>query len=828
MVEPSEQDVFRIGALVNNTYRIERVLGRGGMGEVYLARHEITERRVAIKALKSQFTDNDMHIALMRREEAVRAVSHPAVIRYIDLGRTADQDIYLVMDFVEGEPLDKRMRRQPLSPAEALALCRPVAEGLAACHAKGVIHRDLSPDNILLKDDRIDTPVIIDFGIAKDTGSEQTVTGGQFAGKYKYAPMEQIQGRVDQRSDLYALGVTLLAALRGQPPGFGSNDFELMQKKAEPLELSDIPEPLQSLLATLTDPNPDLRPPNADALVALIDRALGQAPPPGSDEGTVITARPGGVAPTSVPPSMPPGTRYGAAPASVPPGTRYAPPSGGGAAAGADGDMTDFGGLLSRDEGGPSAGPAPAEEPPADRPRRRKKRSGGGATATVAVLLLLAGGVGAWQFGFFSPVETPEPEPQPDPEPEPEPEPEPDPEPEPEPEPQPDPEPEPEPDPPVVQPPDRALLSPYRLEMVVPAEGAPRLSGALPSETGAARLRDALSRAAGAEPETELDTARGAPTETLAADLAALAGVLAPLSDWTVALEDDRLSIEGVAPDRDSRDRVAEALAALPALAPYRVERRLRAGPRALDSDDVAAALAGLSGCGPLQIAGAPQDYGFGDRVRVVGAVPSPDRGAAISERLVATIGSRVPDLVLEVLNPPVCRIRQELPPVTPSDISVWFGFGEREGEPSNPSGVYQVGDNPLIDLRMPERAAWGHLHVVAVDVSGQVFHLLPNTTRRQTEIARLGEVVDGQRRIRVAFDNRVRVQNPQRIAFTINPNSGKILIVAFHTPEPLFPTGPRMLAEPVEAFAKALAERKAAGALEEAEIVTRLMETRQ
>ena len=116
MIDPLPGDIFRKGQVLNNTYEIEGVLGRGGTGEVYRARNQITGRVVAVKALNREFSHNDAYLELMKREEEMRSIHHDAVVRYTDCSRTAEGHVYLVMDYVDGTPLadwlDRRRRRR--------------------------------------------------------------------------------------------------------------------------------------------------------------------------------------------------------------------------------------------------------------------------------------------------------------------------------------------------------------------------------------------------------------------------------------------------------------------------------------------------------------------------------------------------------------------------------------------------------------------------------------------------------------------------------------------------------------------------------------------
>ena len=224
MIDPLPGDIFRKGQVLNNTYEIEGVLGRGGTGEVYRARNQITGRVVAIKALNREFSGNDAYLELMKREEEMRNIHHDAVVRYTDCSRTDEGHVYLVMDYVDGTPLsdwlerggvdaarpdDRRAPgrrgagRHPCAQRSSTATSRPTTSSCAAA----------SPAEA----------VIIDFGIAKDASAgARTIVGNDFAGKYEYAAPEQMHGRAEPRSDLYALGASLLATFRGRVPDVGA------------------------------------------------------------------------------------------------------------------------------------------------------------------------------------------------------------------------------------------------------------------------------------------------------------------------------------------------------------------------------------------------------------------------------------------------------------------------------------------------------------------------------------------------------------------------------------------------------------------------------
>ena len=182
MIGSRPGDMFEPGDLLNNTYRIEALLGRGGTSEVYKARSEISGNTVALKVLKQEFSGNEDFTVLMAREENIREIRHDSVVRYSENHRTPDGRIYLLMDYIDGPGLDRKLKNGPMPVTDLLTICRRVSEGLQAAHKRKIVHRDLSPDNIILRDGDPEQAVIIDFGIAKDTNpGAETIAGNEFA-----------------------------------------------------------------------------------------------------------------------------------------------------------------------------------------------------------------------------------------------------------------------------------------------------------------------------------------------------------------------------------------------------------------------------------------------------------------------------------------------------------------------------------------------------------------------------------------------------------------------------------------------------------------------
>jgi serine/threonine-protein kinase len=291
-----------VGTVVADRYRVESIIGEGGMGRVYRARHVRVPREAAIKVLRRALIADPYAIAAFNREARNAALvgDHPNVAAVYDFGETADGLVFLAMEFVEGETLAKRLEREPvLPPARAVEIVRQTAAGLTAAHEldEPVVHRDLKPDNILLKATRdgSDWVKVVDFGIAKAIKRETQLltTPGLVVGTPRYMSPEQLTGgAVDTRSDVYALGMIAFQMLTGRMPFPSvSRDEEstiqwaLQRLSTRPLSLAEVrpeiawPEAAQhaldrALAASATD-----RFGSANELARALGRAFGIATP---------------------------------------------------------------------------------------------------------------------------------------------------------------------------------------------------------------------------------------------------------------------------------------------------------------------------------------------------------------------------------------------------------------------------------------------------------------------------------------------------------------------------------------------------------------------
>ncbi|MGY3332440.1 serine/threonine protein kinase [Mesorhizobium sp. USDA 4775] len=263
----STNDIYAgVGTQLSGIYELDEKIASGGMGEVYRGHNIQTGDHVAIKIVLPEFARDQTILSLFRKEASIlNHLSHDAVVRYhvftIDprIGRP-----YLAMEFVDGQSLFDVMRRGPMPAEEVRRLCHRLTSGLAAVHRAGAVHRDLSPDNIILPGGQVESAKIIDFGIARSaTAGGETLIGGKFAGKYNYVSPEQLGlygGEVSEQSDIYSLGLVLAAALRGKPLDMSGSQYEVIEKRRTVPDLSDIDPDFQELIAAMLQPDPRDRP----------------------------------------------------------------------------------------------------------------------------------------------------------------------------------------------------------------------------------------------------------------------------------------------------------------------------------------------------------------------------------------------------------------------------------------------------------------------------------------------------------------------------------------------------------------------------------------
>jgi serine/threonine-protein kinase len=713
MIESRPGDAFEPGDLLNNTYRIESILGRGGTSDVYRVRNEINGRLMALKVLKAEFSSNDDYTVLLTREEQIREVQHDSVVRYSENGRTEKGLVYLLMDYVEGPALDAKLKQGPMSADDLLTIARRVTGGLRAAHSRNIVHRDLSPDNIILRDGDPERPVIIDFGIAKDTNpGAETIVGNEFAGKYAYAAPEQLNGQTDARSDIYSLGALLLANFRGANPDVGRYPMEVVQKKSEPMDTSGVPEPLKALIDRMCAPDPMTRMQSAGEVLAFLDNPEEGSALPTVSELTDMDATV--VVPVTTPPEQ--------------------------------------------TTAQPSVQPKPVLEPLVEPPAEARqstpveRKSRGGMMAALAVLLIGGGGGGAYLAGLLDPLFLPS------------------------------------------YPP----ADPFVLKMSKTEEGQTEAKGFVPSEEVLETLRGRMD-------ETDLTLASGEIVSSWGSNVIEIVNRVEGLETWQIDVEGNTISVSGATSVAERARDVTASLNALQDQIALTGPVEIMYKPPFLATADVTKVLDEMADCGPLSQPQASQvGYGPQSIVVVSGRVAETATRVQMFDRLRETAGDRQVVLDLEVLNPTLCLIESYLPTAPESDIDVNFSMGDT-GE-ANTSGRFFVGENPVIDVILPPDVRDGYLTVSILDVSGNVFHLLPNLNRQGNDIEALRGAETGSVSVRVAFSVD-EAQSGGLLAFRVDDSTlGKSKVIVLHSTKPLF-EGLRPTTESAGGYAEALKE---------------------
>jgi serine/threonine protein kinase/tetratricopeptide (TPR) repeat protein len=261
------------GEVVEDRFELERVAGSGGMGTVYRAIDRTTRAPVAFKVLRSASVDAAGRFA--REVKILSGLRHPGIVRYIADGLTPEGEMWLAMEWLEGESLNQRLARGELGATESVDLVRRVAEAVGAAHERGVIHRDLKPSNLFLADGDLERVKVLDFGVARMADASATRTGVMI-GTPGYMAPEQARGErnVGARSDVFALGCLLFECLTGKPPFVGDNVMAILAKvllEDAPrvgIVRPDLPEALDDLVARTLSKTPEQRPRDGTQLAA--------------------------------------------------------------------------------------------------------------------------------------------------------------------------------------------------------------------------------------------------------------------------------------------------------------------------------------------------------------------------------------------------------------------------------------------------------------------------------------------------------------------------------------------------------------------------------
>lgn len=246
-----------VGYVIDGRYRIDGVLGRGGMGVVYRARHEVIDKLVAVKILLAN-SDPDVVERFVNEARAATAIGNQHIVDTMDFGALPDGSTYFVMEYLQGETLARRIKKARfIEVSHALSLTKQIATGMSAAHRAGIVHRDLKPENIFLEphENGQDFVKLLDFGIAKVQYAQNRITrAGTIFGTPHYMSPEQAAGReVDPRSDIYSLGVILYEMLLGRVPFDAENPMGLLTQHmyTEPTPLTHAEGAPQEIASTV-------------------------------------------------------------------------------------------------------------------------------------------------------------------------------------------------------------------------------------------------------------------------------------------------------------------------------------------------------------------------------------------------------------------------------------------------------------------------------------------------------------------------------------------------------------------------------------------------
>jgi serine/threonine-protein kinase len=237
---------YRAGVLLSGKYRLEALLGEGGMGSVWQATNTLLDLLVAIKLIRADLDHGALRARLRLEARSAAKLGHPAIVRVYDVGESELGDPFIVMEHLRGETLGQLLSAGPLPAIRAVQLLLPIIDALAVAHGRGIVHRDLKPDNLMIAlEEQQVRPKILDFGIAKltDSGhSQHKLTDiGAVVGSPEYMSPEQARGQddVDAGTDIWSMCVVLYETLTGSPPFTASNYNALLRSIVE-----DVPKPL--------------------------------------------------------------------------------------------------------------------------------------------------------------------------------------------------------------------------------------------------------------------------------------------------------------------------------------------------------------------------------------------------------------------------------------------------------------------------------------------------------------------------------------------------------------------------------------------------------
>ena len=269
-----------IGRILMGRFRINSRIARGGMGAVYLARKVDCGDLFAVKVLhRDMVLDPRMRERFLNEAHAAKRIDHPAVARTYEVGETASGEIFIAMEYVDGPPLRRLLRKGSIDSGRMIIVSAAIAQGLAAAHVSGVIHRDLKPENVLIpRSLKADSVVkIVDFGIARIIDAPRITTTRHVIGTPQYISPEQAMGEpVDSRTDVYSLGVMMYEMLTGALPFHDKDPDKLLRKhiKSRPIPIHKLSIPiaidpaLEDVVMACLEKSPRARPTTMEDIVS--------------------------------------------------------------------------------------------------------------------------------------------------------------------------------------------------------------------------------------------------------------------------------------------------------------------------------------------------------------------------------------------------------------------------------------------------------------------------------------------------------------------------------------------------------------------------------
>ena len=544
---------------------------------------------------------------------------------------------------------------------------------------------DLSPDNIILRNGDANEPVIIDFGIAKDSNpGAETIVGNEFAGKYAYAAPEQLSGKTDARSDLYALGAMLLSTFRGKAPDMGNNPMDVVNIKGKPLNTEGVPEPLKALIDKMTNPDPSARFQSAEELLLEIDPDF---------EKTIV----------------------------------YKPSK----------NMQ----VNKTSEEKKSTNKAP-------------KKKSGVLIPILLVFVLISGGGISYFSGFLDSFLKP----------------------------------------------NYPTADPFTLKISEDIKGKITARGFVPSQGALERLSETVNVTGG---KLNLTLASGAISKTWAEDINVLTGFLSSLDEFNLDITNNSAKITGYTENNTTKIKLIKILEDENLFKNLIIDSSILLGSRNLTLERIYNILADFENCGALTLLNVPkQHYSINDKIIVTGRIENKTSRKKLLEEIKKVAGERKISIQTEVLNKSLCLINETLTNIPSGGFDIIFGFGSNGS--SNPGGRYFVGDNPTIDVTIPKSITNGYLYVSILDVTGSVFHLLPNMNRSNNRIQDLKQQSENEGAIRVAYSLK-ESKDRAKPAFLIDDSTlGQSKIIIIHSKSPLFESlRPSM--ESIEGYVSAL-----------------------